>query len=484
MNNEFTLPVTYSSVTRNLPEVTKLPTVTYPQVSRGRAADCSILQPKAKRQSRTQSKKLTGSLSNTQKGGGIYDGSAQKKYGSRKRRRTQIGAVRIRKNRLSGHIRNGHLNDIRIEELITAEARRLSEQFGKAFLDCEDIVKLTGLGRDNVRGLMHKRCFPVVKAGNRQVVSILAFVTWQMTEYLKGENSYGELKLAQVTPNIIQGVLNKMLVAGYSLAYVRKVKFLLNQFFAYAKANRFINDNPVSECIVKSTPEHKERKQETYKAIPIEIREYFLEVISKNDFMKALCMVQMFAGLRIGEALALKWKNVDFDNGIISIDSAVTELPVRNSEGKIVDHRTVISDTKTAASIREVPMPNILKTTLLEWKKFRWVQQRTTGKSFIGPNDLVFANNEGELRTYTGTKTIFQRLMSQYGLAPYKLHFHSLRHTYSSMLVESRENPKVIQMLLGHKDVTTTIRTYNSVDRSYFKQAVDKLDSKFHFDDD
>lgn len=119
-----------------------------------------------------------------------------------------------------------------------------------------------------------------------------------------------------------------------------------------------------------------------------------------------------------------------------------------------------------------------------EWKKSRWVQQRTTGKSFIGPNDLVFANNEGELRTYTGTKTIFQRLMRQNGLEPYKLHFHSLRHTYSSMLFESRENPKVIQMLLGHKDVTTTIRTYNSVDRSYFKQAVDKLDSKFHFDND
>lgn len=78
MNNEFTLPVTYPSVTRYLPEVTKLPTVTYPQVSRGRAADCSILQPKAKRQSRTQSKKLTGSLSNTQKGGEIYDRSAKR----------------------------------------------------------------------------------------------------------------------------------------------------------------------------------------------------------------------------------------------------------------------------------------------------------------------------------------------------------------------------------------------------------------------
>lgn len=333
---------------------------------------------------------------------------------------------------------------------------------------------------DDLRTLIHDWLVTFKQAN----VSPRTFETAEMLAKLHVYPHIGELKLAQVTPNIIQGVLNKMLVAGYSLAYVRKVKFLLNQFFAYAKANRFINDNPVSECIVKSTPEHKERKQETYKAIPIEIREYFLEVISKNDFMKALCMIQMFAGLRIGEALALKWKNVDFDNGIISIDSAVTELPVRNSEGKIVDHRTVISDTKTAASVREVPMPNILKTTLLEWKKSRWVQQRTTGKSFIGPNDLVFANNDGELRTYTGTKTIFQRLMRQNGLAPYKLHFHSLRHTYSSMLFESRENPKVIQMLLGHKDVTTTIRTYNSVDRSYFKQAVDKLDSKFHFDND
>ena len=291
---------------------------------------------------------------------------------------------------------------------------------------------------DDLRTLIHDWLVTFKQAN----VSPRTFETAEMLAKLHVYPHIGELKLAQITPNIIQGVLNKMLVAGYSLAYVRKVKFLLNQFFAYAKANRFINDN------------------------------------------KALCMVQMFAGLRIGEALALKWKNVDFDNGIISIDSAVTELPVRNSEGKIVDHRTVISDTKTAASVREVPMPNILKTTLLEWKKSRWVQQRTTGKSFIGPNDLVFANNDGELRTYTGTKTIFQRLMRQNGLAPYKLHFHSLRHTYSSMLFESRENPKVIQMLLGHKDVTTTIRTYNSVDRSYFKQAVDKLDSKFHFDDD
>ena len=61
----------------------------------------------------------------------------------------------------------------------------------------------------------------------------------------------------------------------------------------------------------------------------------------------------------------------------------------------------------------------------------------------------------------------------------YHLHFHQLRHTYSTMLFENHENPKVIQELLGHKDVTTTIKTYNSVDRSKFKQATDKLSFNF-----
>ena len=53
------------------------------------------------------------------------------------------------------------------------------------------------------------------------------------------------------------------------------------------------------------------------------------------------------------------------------------------------------------------------------------------------------------------------------------------KKTHKIMDMHENENPKVIQMLLGHKDVTTTIRTYNSVDRSYFRQATDKLDAKF-----
>ena len=78
-------------------------------------------------------------------------------------------------------------NNIRIEEIIAAETKRLSELFEKTFLDCEDLIRLTGLGRDNVRLLMRSRRFPVVKVGKRQVVSILSFVTWQIRESSGGD---------------------------------------------------------------------------------------------------------------------------------------------------------------------------------------------------------------------------------------------------------------------------------------------------------
>ena len=81
-------------------------------------------------------------------------------------------------------IRNN--SSINIEQLVADEVKRLSLQFGKSFLDCEDIISLTGLGRDNVRALMRSRRFPVVKVGKRQVVSILNFVTWQINENTGG----------------------------------------------------------------------------------------------------------------------------------------------------------------------------------------------------------------------------------------------------------------------------------------------------------
>ncbi len=67
---------------------------------------------------------------------------------------------------------------LNINNLIQTEVDRISTKYDKDFLDCEDIMKITGLGRDNVRSLLRSKNFPTTKVGKRQVVSVLNFVTW------------------------------------------------------------------------------------------------------------------------------------------------------------------------------------------------------------------------------------------------------------------------------------------------------------------
>ena len=68
---------------------------------------------------------------------------------------------------------------LNIASLIQNEVERISTKYDKDFLDCEDLIKITGLGRDNVRNLLRSKNFPTTKVGKRQVVSVLNFVTWQ-----------------------------------------------------------------------------------------------------------------------------------------------------------------------------------------------------------------------------------------------------------------------------------------------------------------
>ena len=72
------------------------------------------------------------------------------------------------------------MNDknIDLNSLIQSETQRISIKYNKDFLDCDDLIKITGLGRDNVRSLLRSKSFQTTKVGKRQVVSVLNSVTW------------------------------------------------------------------------------------------------------------------------------------------------------------------------------------------------------------------------------------------------------------------------------------------------------------------
>ena len=82
-------------------------------------------------------------------------------------------------------------NSININNLIQSEVDRISQKYNKDFLACEDLIKITGLGRDNVRSLLRSKDFPTTKVGKRQVVSVLNFVTWLTTKNNNGEVQNG-----------------------------------------------------------------------------------------------------------------------------------------------------------------------------------------------------------------------------------------------------------------------------------------------------
>ena len=293
------------------------------------------------------------------------------------------------------------------------------------------------------------------------------------------EPKIGNMKIDEVTTMVIQKLLNQMLEDGYSLDVVRKTKVIFNQFFGYAVQNKFVQSNPTLLTRVKS----KERKiydgENKYKAIPPEAREKFLTCLGEHKLLKPLCLCMMLGGLRTGETLGLMWKDIDLKNKTINVDRAITIVPKFDENGKITQRITVISETKTACSKRTVPMPDMLVEALKEYKINQEIKADEKGIVLTDKSNLVFCNDDGSLRTYYGTKKIFNRFLSKYNLNNLGIHFHTLRHTYSNMLFEADQNPKVIQALLGHKSVKTTITTYNSVDKSYFQKATDVLNNNF-----
>lgn len=72
------------------------------------------------------------------------------------------------------------MEELRIEELISAEAKRLSDRYGKDYLTATDIRRITGLGKDKVRNIMLRKDFPSLNLGKRKIVSVVGFATWQI----------------------------------------------------------------------------------------------------------------------------------------------------------------------------------------------------------------------------------------------------------------------------------------------------------------
>ncbi len=272
--------------------------------------------------------------------------------------------------------------------------------------------------------------------------------------------AYKDLHIKDIDYAVVQRKINELIDEGYSISTIKSIKQLIGQFFEFAIDQGWASKNPIER--IKVTTRKQSDYASKFKALNFENRKKLLEALDNDfeySFIKPLCYMMMFAGLRAGEALALKWGDVDFDDKSIRVMSAVSQIPTFDRQGNIIDRKNVISDTKTICSRRLIPLSEILYAELKTWHRY----QEEKNVALVSLESPVFCNDDGSYRSYSGCRNIFNRFLRRQKLDNANFHFHALRHTFSNMLLENKANPKIVQQLLGHKNVKTTITVEQTI---------------------
>jgi site-specific recombinase XerD len=119
-------------------------------------------------------------------------------------------------------------------------------------------------------------------------------------------------------------------------------------------------------------------------------------------------------------------------------------------------------------------MPPIVDEVLREWEQYcsrKGIQ-----------SEFVFANSKnGEMRTYSGLRSLFRRFVERHNLQGEGATLYTLRHTFATILLEQRENPKIVMNLMGHTKVKTTLDLYSHVvDDTVYEVTAQTLDGVYN----
>ena len=285
----------------------------------------------------------------------------------------------------------------------------------------------------------------------------------------------GKTAICDVNPVLIQSLINHLYSQkNLSLRTVKAVRDLLNQAFNHAVELKMLLSNPVSSTKLPKASRVKSEQEDNEKVIPRDDRIRILNAAESDVRMKTAITVLLFTGMRIGEFLALPWRNVDFINGSITIDRAITVECEYGDNGVIKNRKTVVGSTKTQCSNRSFKVPPVVIDVLRDWREaLPDRMRRKPNHDILAPDAVVFPNDMGEMRTYSGFRTTYRRFMSENGLGTYSL--HTYRHTFATMLLEAGVNPKIVQKLLGHRDIETTLGIYSHILAEVYDGVADTM---------
>ena len=180
----------------------------------------------------------------------------------------------------------------------------------------------------------------------------------------------------------------------------------------------------------------------------------------KNAFL-----IQMYMGLRIGEVLALKREDIDFKENVIHIKRTLK----RAEKGRFYLGNT----TKTPAGVRDIPIPKKISKYVKE--------QFDNSIEKNNKNNLLFLNENKNLVSPRNANVVLKRIVIN-TLGVFDITTHSLRHTFGTRCIEAGMSPVVVQRLMGHEKLETTMDIYVGVLEKFKIKELQKLN--YFYEDD
>jgi integrase len=255
--------------------------------------------------------------------------------------------------------------------------------------------------------------------------------------------SLGRMKLKTLTSAHVRGLYRERLDAGLSPRTVRYAYTTLNRALSQA-----VSDGLIPRNAAASVKAPQPRRAEIRPLNREQVRALF-EVVSGHR-LEAFYTVAVIAGLRQGELLGLRWEDVDLDAGTLQVRRTLSEArkgrifeAPKNGEGRQI--RLTRRATEALRAHRRGQLRERMKLAGL------WQDQ-----------GFVFPSQVGTPLSARNLQRHFKSVLERAGL-PKSFRFHDLRHTCATLLLRQDVNPKFVQELLGHADISLTLNVYSHV---------------------
>ncbi|MCC0671627.1 site-specific integrase [Clostridioides sp. ES-S-0145-01] len=269
----------------------------------------------------------------------------------------------------------------------------------------------------------------------------------------------GVYKVKALTPAILQNFINKKYKEDYSQSTLQVLKAILHRSLKSAVyPYKHIRENPMQYVSIPKTKSKIEPKK--VKTITLEEFNQTLNIFPQDSFQRIVLLIGFYTGMRRGEIIALTWDDIDLDNKTITVKHTL----IKKKNGMFE-----LSQPKTESSCRTIFTGDTLVRTLKEHKLYQKKMKLKYGE-FYFDSDWVCTKENGQQVTIHTMDTIVRQIREALNN---DFHFHCLRHTHATLLLENGANIKDIQNRLGHSQLSTTMDTYSHVTDKMKNETVD-----------